>query len=106
MDESDKDKMAEENEIIKDLENQLETSRKTVTTYYDLNAQKNNENAKLRKEIEEIREELEKVESIKRANANLRNKNEKLTEENRGWHTATKALSTELEAYKRTPSLE
>ena len=105
MDESDKDRMAEENEIIKDLENQLETSRKTVTTYYDLNAQKNNENAKLKKEIEEIREELEKVESIKRANANLRNKNEKLTEENRGWHTATKALSTELEAYKRTPSL-
>lgn len=103
MDES--DKMAEENEIIKDLENQLEKSQKTVTTYYDLNAQKNNENAKLRKEIEEIREELEKAESIKRANANLRNKNEKLTEENRGWHKATKALSTELEAYKRTPSL-
>ena len=76
-----------------------------MATYYDLNAQENNENAKLKKEIEEVKEGLEQIESIKRAYANLRSKNDKLMEENRGWHTATKKLSTELEAYKKNPSL-
>ena len=52
-----------------------------MATYYDLNAQENNENAKLKKEIEEVKEELEQIESIKRAYANLCDSADLITDE-------------------------